>query len=63
MSTTVNPLPKTEKHKPIAITMGDPAGIGPEIIVKLFDLEDHAAQGCFVVGDIQVLRRAMVTTG
>ena len=63
MSHTVSAPPNNEQHKPIAITMGDPAGIGPEIIAKLFELEDHTAKGCFVVGDIQVLRRAMVTTG
>lgn len=42
--------------RPLALTMGDPAGIGPEIIVKA------AAQGlpagAFVIGDVQVMRRA-----
>ena len=43
---------------PIVITAGDPAGIGPEIVAKLF--RDHAQEmhGCFVVGDVDVLRRA-----
>lgn len=40
---------------PLAITLGDPAGIGPEIILKLF------AQGldipCVVYGDLEWLRR------
>ena len=44
---------------PIAITLGDPAGIGPEIIAKAFrDAPQHTA-GCFVVGDVATLRRAI----
>jgi 4-hydroxythreonine-4-phosphate dehydrogenase len=47
-----------DRPRPIAITMGDPAGIGPEIIAKAFrDSHDETA-GCFVAGDIAVLRRA-----
>ncbi len=44
--------------RPIAITMGDPAGIGPEIIAKIFRDTPAAAAGCFVVGDAATLRRA-----
>lgn len=49
--------------KPIVITAGDPAGIGPEIVAKLF--RDHAEEmsGCFVVGDVDVLRRAAACLG
>ena len=43
---------------PIAITMGDPAGIGPEIIVKAFLQEPELTQNCFVVGDVATLLRA-----
>ena len=43
---------------PLAITMGDPCGIGPEIIVKAFALDAQATQGTFVVGDVGVLQRA-----
>lgn len=43
---------------PIAITMGDPAGIGPEIIVKAFLQEPELTQNCFVVGDVATLQRA-----
>ncbi|MCC2632833.1 MAG: 4-hydroxythreonine-4-phosphate dehydrogenase PdxA [Ramlibacter sp.] len=43
--------------KPIAITMGDPAGIGPEIIAKLFALQPSLTRGCFVAGDVQCMRR------
>jgi 4-hydroxythreonine-4-phosphate dehydrogenase len=43
---------------PIAITQGDPAGIGGEIIAKAFrDAPQHTA-GCFVAGDLAHLRRA-----
>jgi len=37
--------------------MGDACGIGPEIIVRAF--QRGAAEGCVVVGDIGVMRRAM----
>ncbi len=48
----------------IAITMGDAAGIGPEIIVKAL-AEDAASRGCIplVLGDRRVLERAMEVTG
>ena len=44
--------------KPIAITLGDAAGIGPEIIAKAFRDAPEITQGCFVVGDVATLRRA-----
>jgi 4-hydroxythreonine-4-phosphate dehydrogenase len=44
---------------PIAITLGDPAGIGPEIIAKAFRDAPEVTQGCFVVGDVATLRRAV----
>lgn len=46
---------------PIAVTMGDACGIGPEIVARLFASPESA--GCFVVGDLQVMRRAVRTTG
>jgi 4-hydroxythreonine-4-phosphate dehydrogenase len=45
--------------KPIAITLGDPSGIGPEIIAKAFRDAPHVTQGCFVVGDVATVRRAV----
>ena len=45
--------------KPIAITLGDPSGIGPEIIAKAFRDAPQVAEGCFVVGDVATLRRAV----
>ena len=43
--------------KPIAITLGDPAGIGPEIIAKAFRDGSETMRGCFVAGDLACLRR------
>lgn len=43
----------------IAVTMGDPAGIGPEIIAKTFAEEDFGEENrAFVVGDAGILERA-----
>ncbi|RQO47758.1 4-hydroxythreonine-4-phosphate dehydrogenase PdxA [Variovorax sp. KBW07] len=42
----------------IAITLGDPAGIGPEIIVKAFRDAPDATRGTFVAGDVATVRRA-----
>jgi 4-hydroxythreonine-4-phosphate dehydrogenase len=39
------------------ITMGDPVGIGPEIVARAFIR--GAAEGCVVVGDVGAMRRAM----
>lgn len=44
--------------KPLAITQGDAAGIGPEIILKAFREAPEDLRGCFVAGDAAVLRRA-----
>jgi 4-hydroxythreonine-4-phosphate dehydrogenase len=41
---------------PLLLTMGDAAGIGPEVIVAAFAAGDLA--GCLVLGDAGVLRRA-----
>ena len=41
---------------PIAITMGDAAGIGPEIIAKFF--AGGGAERCFVIGDPGAMARA-----
>lgn len=43
--------------KPIGITLGDPAGIGPEIVVRLLSGELHAP--ALVIGDEGAIRRAM----
>jgi 4-hydroxythreonine-4-phosphate dehydrogenase len=40
-----------EKELPIVITMGDPAGIGPEIIVKAYAKNASLSRATFVIGD------------
>ncbi|HNZ90269.1 MAG TPA: 4-hydroxythreonine-4-phosphate dehydrogenase PdxA [Acidovorax sp.] len=42
----------------IAITQGDPAGIGPEIVAKAFRDAPDVLRGCFAVGELVTLRRA-----
>ena len=44
--------------KPILITMGDAAGIGPEIIAKAFQNHPADMVDCLVVGDVPTMRRA-----
>ncbi len=44
--------------RPLAITLGDAAGIGPEIIAMAFRDAPEWTRGCFVVGDAATLRRA-----
>ena len=46
-------------RKPVVISMGDPAGIGPETIVKAFRDAPALLQGCFVAGDVATMRRAV----
>src|SRR5512133_1987044 len=56
-------VPMSEKSL-IAITMGDPCGVGPEIIVKAFPSADNAGDcTLFVIGDPGALRRAVATCG
>lgn len=52
-------------QRPIGITMGDPAGIGPEIIAKLFaeGLHAPASASAIVIGDAGILRRAVALLG
>jgi 4-hydroxythreonine-4-phosphate dehydrogenase len=48
------------KQGPIALTLGDPAGIGPEIIVKAWHELRHGGPPFVVVGDYQSLASASV---
>ena len=43
---------------PMLITMGDAAGIGPEIIAKAYRYHPADVAGCVVVGDVATMRRA-----
>ncbi len=47
--------------RPLALSMGDPAGIGPEIIVKAWAQDPHSMARCCVAGDVAVMQRALVT--
>ncbi len=50
--------------KRIAITMGDPAGIGPEIIVKAFAEEDiYKICNPIVIGDKAIIKEVIKVTG
>ena len=42
---------------PLALTMGDPAGIGPEIILKAFALHPEQMRGVCVVGDVAAMQQ------
>lgn len=46
------------QHLPIAITMGDPCGIGPEIIAKLY-ADREALHPTLVLGDEGLIQRAI----
>ena len=43
--------------KPLAVTMGDPAGIGPEIVARAFRDAPQLMAGAFVAGELQCMRR------
>ena len=48
----------------LAVTMGDPAGIGPEIAVRaLLSDEVRAVSRSFIIGDTRVLQRAIGVCG
>jgi 4-hydroxythreonine-4-phosphate dehydrogenase len=47
-----------ENTNPVALTLGDPAGIGPEIIAMAFRDAPQFTRNCFVVGDVDCMRRA-----
>lgn len=52
-------------NKPlIAVTIGDPAGIGPEIVVKtIADKDTFAEADCIVIGDAGAVAQAIRVTG
>ena len=57
--TTESALLTSPIREPIAITPGDPCGIGPEIVARAFCQAPESTQGCFVAGDVGLMRRAM----
>jgi 4-hydroxythreonine-4-phosphate dehydrogenase len=46
-----------EETKLVAITLGDPAGVGPEIIAMAFRDAPQQTRNCFVAGDLDCMRR------
>jgi 4-hydroxythreonine-4-phosphate dehydrogenase len=52
-------------HKPLlAITLGDPAGVGPEVLVRAWaDERVHACSRPVAIGHPEILRRAVELTG
>ena len=50
-------------YSPIAISMGDACGIGPEIIAQAFAQQPDLLRGGCVIGDAAVLRRAKQQLG
>ena len=58
-------MPQNQEYKPtIAITVGDPAGIGPEVVLKaLADTSLHPLAHWIVVSDSAVMRQAEAMTG
>lgn len=49
-------MASSNHHLPIALTMGDPAGIGPEIIIKAFANHPVQMRGCCVLGNLAVMQ-------
>jgi 4-hydroxythreonine-4-phosphate dehydrogenase len=47
--------------RPLGVTMGDPCGIGPEIVARA--AAKGALDACVVIGDVEVMRRAVRQLG
>jgi 4-hydroxythreonine-4-phosphate dehydrogenase len=52
---------QTDTAPPLAVTLGDVCGIGPEIVARLFATPEGA--GCVVVGDVEAVRRGVAFAG
>lgn len=52
-------MKKSLNNSLIAITMGDPAGIGPEIIVKAYAQQPELMRQTFVVGSLKILQNSL----
>lgn len=53
----------SETLKPLVITMGDPAGIGPEIVIKAMQQRPALLRHVLVAGDVSTLERAVKLSG
>ena len=57
-------MPDTQQQAVIAVTLGDPAGIGPEVVLKaLADAETRTLATWLIVGDRDVFDRARREAG
>jgi len=55
--------PRSQAVLPVIISMGDPAGIGPEIIARGLRERPDVCRQVLVAGDVMTLRRAIAVTG
>src|SRR5579872_6939757 len=56
--------PMAQTRPVLAVTMGDPAGIGPEIAVRaLLSPEVRDCSRCFLIGDARVFENALSVCG
>ena len=53
----------SQRPQLLAITPGDPCGIGPEIVARAWLQDPALMQGCFVAGDVSLMRRAQRLLG
>ena len=58
---STDPASADPARVPLAITMGDPTGIGPEIVAACF--ASGAARRCVVIGEVNVMARAAAPLG
>jgi 4-hydroxythreonine-4-phosphate dehydrogenase len=49
------------RRKPLAVTLGDPAGVGPEIIARAWDRLRSEGPAFLVIGDYETISAAMAT--
>ena len=63
MSENTPATPAATPYSPIAISMGDVCGIGPEIIALAYAAQPDLLRGCCVIGDAAIMRRALAITG
>jgi 4-hydroxythreonine-4-phosphate dehydrogenase len=60
---SATPYPDHRPAAPLMLTMGDPAGIGPEIIVQAMVERPELREQVLVAGDVGVLQRAIGLAG
>ena len=64
MTVAISETAQVQAHWPLlAVTPGDPCGIGPEIVARAWQTAPALMQGCFVAGDVALMRRAQGLLG